>query len=135
MAKQRNYNGNSRRNNKKGGWKPEYSSKGIVEFTLNGYVQKISEGEGRDFVQFTIDNPYVAGNYNSITVEVSWEGFPQLELGDHVEIFGMIRSWWNEDINRVTYSLHAEQVKVIEDEEPELPKGRRGVPHKTEFDD
>lgn len=134
MAKQRNYNNGGRRNNKKE-WKPKYSSKGQVDFTLTGYVQKISEGDEVDYVQFTIDNPFAAGNYNSISVEVPWEGFPQLELGDQVQIFGLVRSWWNEDINRVTYSFHAQQLNVIEDE-PDLPKGRRGlVPHKTEFDD
>lgn len=130
---------NSRRNSgrKSGNWKPAYSSKGQMDFTVNGYVQKISEGDNKDYVQFTIDNPYVKGNYNSMTVEVAWDGFPQLELGDHVEIFGMIRSWWNSDAEKVEYSFVAEQAKVIEDEpEPEKPKGRRGlVPHKTPFDD
>lgn len=126
MAKQRNYNG-GRRNNNKGSWQPTYSSKGMMEFTVTGYVQKIAEGEGKDYVQFTIDNPYVKGNYNSISVEVSWEGFPQLELGDQVTIFGMIRSWWNSDSGKVEYSFVAEQVKVIEDEVPEKPKGRRGT--------
>lgn len=129
----------SRRNNnrKSGAWKPTYSSKGQMDFTVNGYVQKITEGDNKDYVQFTIDNPYVKGNYNSMCVEVAWDGFPQLELGDHVEIFGMIRSWWNSDAEKVEYSFVAEQAKVIEDEpEPEKPKGRRGlVPHKTEFDD
>lgn len=129
----------SRRNNgKKGGsWKPTYSSKGQMDFTVNGFVQKITEGDNKDYVQFTIDNPYVKGNYNSISIEVPWDGFPQLELGDHVEIFGMIRSWWNSDVEKVEYSFVAEQAKVIEDEpEPEKPKGRRGlVPHKTPFDD
>lgn len=128
MAKQRNYNG-GRRNNK-GSWQPKYSSKGQMDFTVTGYVQKINEGDEKDYVQFTIDNPYVKGNYNSISVEVSWEGFPQLELGDQVTIFGMIRSWWNADAEKVEYSFVAEQVKVIEDEvepEPEKPKGRRGI--------
>lgn len=130
---------NSRRNNgrKSGAWKPTYSSKGQMDFTVNGFVQKITEGDNKDYVQFTIDNPYVKGNYNSMCVEVAWDGFPQLELGDHVEIFGMIRSWWNSDAEKVEYSFVAEQAKVIEDEpEPEKPKGRRGlVPHKTPFDD
>ena len=99
-----------------------------MEFTVTGYVQKISEGDNKDYVQFTIDNPYVKGNYNSMTVEVSWEGFPQLELGDQVTIFGMIRSWWNSDAEKVEYSFVAEQLKVIEDEVvEEKPKGRRGL--------
>ena len=116
MARERNYNNKGRRNNK-GSWQPKYSSKGMMEFTVNGYVQKINEGDNKDYVQFTIDNPYVKGNYNTISVEVPWEDFPQLELGDHVEIFGMVRSWWQEDMGMVTYSFVAEQVKVIDDEE------------------
>lgn len=133
MAKQRNYNIGGRRNNKCS-WRPQYSSEGQMDFTCQGYVQKISEGEGRDFVQFTIDNTFVKGNFNSFTIEVSWEGFPQLELGDHVEIFGLVRSWWNADAEKVEYSFVAEQVKVIEDEvepEPEKPKGRRGIANNT----
>lgn len=126
MARERNYNNKGRRNNK-GSWQPKYSSKGMMEFTVNGYVQKINEGDNKDYVQFTIDNPYVKGNYNTISVEVPWEDFPQLELGDHVEIFGMVRSWWQEDMGMVTYSFVAEQVKVIDDEEVEKPKGRRGI--------
>lgn len=127
MARERNYNNKGRRSNR-GSWQPKYSSKGMMEFTVTGYVQKITEGDNKDYVQFTIDNPYVKGNYNSMTAEVSWEGFPQLELGDQVTIFGMIRSWWNADAEKVEYSFVAEQVKVIEDEvEPEKPKGRRGI--------
>ena len=128
MAKQRNYNNGGRRNSNKGAWRPPYSSEGQMDFTCQGYVQKINEGDGRDFVQFTIDNPFVKGNFNSFTIEVSWEGFPQLELGDHVEIFGLVRSWWNADAEKVDYSFVAEQVKVLEDEVvEEKPKGRRGL--------
>lgn len=121
--------GTSRRNNgrKSGAWKPTYSSKGQMDFTVNGYVQKITEGDSKDYVQFTIDNPYVKGNYNSMCVEVAWDGFPQLELGDHVEIFGMIRSWWNSDAEKVEYSFVAEQAKVIEDEVEQPKRSRRGT--------
>lgn len=123
MAKVRNTNNGGRRNNKS--WQPEYSSIGQMDFTVNGYVQEIKEGDGVDYITFKIDNPYVQGNINTIDVEVAWDGFPQLEEGDHVNIFGMIRSWWNGDIKRVTYSFTAEQVEVIKDEEPK-PKTRRG---------
>ena len=125
MAKTRNTNNGGRRN--KSSWAPEYSSVGQMDFTVQGYVQEIKEGDGVDYITFKIDNPYVQGNINTIDVEVSWDGFPQLEEGDHVNIFGMIRSWWNKDINRVTYSFTAEQVEVIKDEEPEKPKSRRGI--------
>lgn len=119
----------SRRTNgkKSGAWRPTYSSKGQMDFTVNGYVQKISEGDNKDYLQFTIDNPYVQGNFNSMTVEVAWDGFPQLELGDHVEIFGMIRSWWNAEQAKVEYSFVAEQAKVIEDEVEKPKRSRRGV--------
>lgn len=123
MAKTRNTNNGGRRN--KSSWQPEYSSIGQMDFTVNGFVQEIKEGDGVDYITFKIDNPYVQGNINTIDVEVAWEGFPQLEEGDHVNIFGMIRSWWNGNIKRVTYSFTAEQVEVIKDE-PEKPKTRRG---------
>lgn len=125
-------NNSSRRN--KSSWAPEYSSVGQMDFTVQGFVQEIREGDGVDYITFKIDNPYVQGNINTIDVEVSWEGFPQLEEGDHVNIFGMIRSWWNKDINRVTYSFTAEQVEVIKDEEPK-PKTRRGVARPMEDDE
>ena len=118
----------SSRRRSTGSWKPAYSSDGQMDFTCNGYVQKINEGENRDFVVFTIDNPFVKGNFNSFTIEVPWDGFPQLELGDHVEIFGLVRSWWNSDSEKVEYSFVAQQCKVIEDEVvEEKPKGRRGL--------
>jgi hypothetical protein len=117
-------NNYGRRSNKS--WAPEFSTKGQMDFTVNGFVQEIKEGDGVDYVAFKIDNPYVQNNINTIDVEVNWEGFPQLEKGDHVNIFGMIRSWWNSDIKRVTYSFIAEQVEVIKDEEPKA-KTRRGT--------
>lgn len=132
MARTRNTNNGVRRN--KSSWAPEYSSFGQMDFTVQGYVQEIREGDGVDYVNFKIDNPYVQGNINTIDVEVSWDGFPQLEEGDHVNIFGMIRSWWNKDINRVLYSFTAEQVEVIKDEEPK-PKSRRGVARPVLEDD
>lgn len=127
MRERRN---NGRRNNNSGrrqAWKPEYSSKGQMDFTVEGFVQKISEGDGKDYLSFTIDNPYVSGNYNSISVEVSWDNFPQFEVGDHVQLFGMIRSWWNADNEKVEYSFVAESGKVVEDEPEPTKRSRRGV--------
>lgn len=119
-------NNNNRRG--KGKWQPDYPTVGSMDFSVQGYVQKIAEGDKVDYVTFMIDNPYVEGNINSINIEVPWYACPQLELGDHVSIYGNIRSWWNADIERVTYSYVAEQVGAIEDEPvPEKPKGRRGI--------
>ena len=116
----------SRREDKSKQWSPDYSTEGTMDFSINGYVQSIEENTKieADYVKFIIDNPFCEGNFNSITVEVPWKGFPQLELGDHVNMFGVIRSWWNKDIGRVIYSFHAQQIQVVEDE---APKGRRGV--------
>ena len=125
--KQRTNNNNRRGKSK---WEPDYPTVGSMDFNVQGYVQKIAEGNNVDYVTFLINNPYVKGNVNSINVEVPWDDCPQLELGDHVAIYGNIRSWWNADIERVTYSFVAEQVGDIEDEpepEPEKPKGRRGI--------
>lgn len=126
MRERRN-NGRRNTSGRRQAWKPEYSSHGQMDFTVTGYVQKISEGDGKDYLSFTIDNPYVKGNYNSMSVEVPWEGLPQFEVGDHVQLFGMIRSWWNAESGKVEYSFVAESGKVVEDE-PEPPKrSRRGV--------
>lgn len=122
MAKQRT--NNSRKG--KSSWAPDYPTQGNMDFSVNGYVQEIREGDDVDYIQFFIDNPYVKNNTNSIQVEVPWDGFPQLEVGDHVNIMGNIRSWWNSDISRVTYSFVAEQLEVIEDEKPQK-KSRRGT--------
>lgn len=100
-----------------------YSTAGMMDFMVEGYVQDIKEGDQVDYISFAIDNPYVEGNINSINVEVAWDGFPQLEKGDHVVIQGNIRSWWQKDIKRVTYSFVARDVHEVKAE----PKGRRGV--------
>lgn len=101
----------------------DYSTAGMMDFMVEGYVQDIKQGDQVDYISFAIDNPYVEGNVNSINVEVAWEGFPQLEKGDHVVIQGNIRSWWQKDIKRVTYSFVARDVHEVKAE----PKGRRGV--------
>ena len=109
-----------------------------MSFNINGYVQKVTEdGDNeRDFVRFTIDNPYAEGNYNEITVQVPWDGFPQLEPGDKVNMFGMIRSWFNGKGEQTTYSFIAEQVEVInvdKEEEQPIKKTRRGIVTKDEL--
>lgn len=115
--------------NRRGGGKksPDYSTSGVMEFNVRGYVQEIKEGDNVDYVKFLIDNPFVKGNYNSISVEVPWDGCPQLELGDHVIVCGNIRSWWNGDIGKVTYSFVATRAELFKDDVIEKPKGRRGV--------
>ena len=108
-------------------WQPKYCSEGNMDFTVTGWVQGITENPDakEDYVKFLIDNPYKEGNVNSIDVTVPWDdGFPQLEEGDHVNIFGFIRSWWNDDIKRITYSFTAEQVAEVEEEKP-AAKSRR----------
>lgn len=103
-----------------------YCTDGQMDFSVNGYVQKIQEGENVDYVNFNINNPFKAGNINTITVEVPWDGFPQLEEGDHVNVYGLIRSWWKDDIGRIIHSFVAQQVEVIKDEE-KPKKSRRGT--------
>lgn len=103
-----------------------------MSFNINGYVQKIMEDADneRDFVKFIIDNPYKVGNYNVITIQVPWEGFPQLEEGNKVNVFGMIRSWYNGEDKELSYSFVAEQIEVItvdKEEEKPIKKTRRGI--------
>lgn len=115
-----------RRNNKS--WQPAYTTEGSMDFSVCGYVQKVKEGDEVDYITFNIDNPFVKGNVNSICIEVPWDdAIPMLNEGDYVNIFGMIRSWWNPDIEKVTYSFVAQQVTKDEPKQEEKPKTRRGT--------
>mgnify|MGYP003288157240 CR=1 FL=1 len=148
MARERSYNSGSRRSSSKSRWEPEFLSKGVMTFEVNGIVQDIKENgdNEEDYIKFCIDNPFKEGNVNIIEVSVPWEGFPQLEKGEHVTLFGQIRSWWKKDIGMVTYSFQAQDIKVhkegdndfgqwsseIVKEEP-VRKTRRGVIPKDEL--
>ena len=131
MAKQRtNF---KKKNNNKGSF-AEYSTEGMMTFECSGYVQDVKEGDEVDYVKFNIDNPFVKGNVNTFSIDVPWsDDLPQLELGDNVNVFGLIRSWWNNDLGRVTYSFVAQQVEVvdpltIQQKDPDPPKKtRRGT--------
>ena len=125
--KERNY-----KKTEKKSYSWDYPTNGNMEFTCSGYVQSIKEGDNVDYCTFYLDNPFVSNNVNSFDITVPWENLPQLEVGDHVNIFGLCRSWWNKDLSRVLYSFVAQQIEVIEDpkeEEPEMPvkKSRRGT--------
>ena len=129
-------------------WQPEFKSNGVMTFEVNGIVQDIHENgdNEEDYIKFVIDNPFKEGNYNIIEVAVPWKDFPQLEKGDHVTLFGQIRSWWKKDLGIVTYSFHAQDIKVHgegdndfgqwssepEKEEP-VRKTRRGAVTKDEL--
>ena len=106
---------NSRRSEEKK-WQPEFLSKGVMTFEVNGIVQDITENGNNeeDYVKFLIDNPFKEGNVNIIEVTVPWKDFPQLEKGDHVTLFGQIRSWWKKEVKMITYSFHAQDIKVHE---------------------
>lgn len=115
-----------RRNNKS--WKPSYSTEGSMDFSVCGYVQKVKEGDEVDYITFNIDNPFAKDNVNSICIEVPWDdALPMLNEGDYVNIFGLIRSWWNPDIEKVTYSFVAQQVTKDEPKKEEKQKTRRGT--------
>ena len=126
MAKQRTIK-------KKATWGDfEYPTTGEMSFVCNGYVQDVKEGDEVDYITFYLANPFKSGNTNSFNIDVPWDDdLPQLEIGDHVNIFGLCRSWWNKDIERVTYSFVAQQVEVIDDSKVETSeppkKSRRGV--------
>ena len=113
-----------------GNW--EYPTDGEMSFSCLGYVQKVTEGKNEDYVRFYLDNPFKSGNTNSFDVTVPWDDdLPMLEVGDHVNIFGLCRSWWEPDLEIVKYTFVAQQIQVIEDQkapEPEMPvKSRRGI--------
>lgn len=100
-------------------WRPKYPSAGDMRFGIRGYVQEVKHGENKngkcDYVTFQIDNPYVRGNINSISIEVPYD-LPELEAGDNVVLRGNIRSWWDADIGVVTYSFVADEVEGIDDD-------------------
>lgn len=116
-----------RRNNNKS-WQPAYSTEGQMDFSVNGYVQKVKEGDEVDYILFNINNQFVKNNINTMSVEVPWDdNFPMLNEGDYVNIFGLIRSWWDPDIKKVTYSFVAQQVTKDEPKEEKPKKSRRGT--------
>ena len=114
-------------------WQPTYSTEGMMSFDINGYVQDIKEDENNevDYVQFNIDNPFKKGNINGFSITVPWDDdIPMLQKGQKVNIFGLVRSWWDRDTQRVTYSFVAQKAQVIpevkENEGREYKKSRRG---------
>lgn len=114
---------NTRRRNSKFA---QYPTEGSMDFSVCGYAQKVTEGDNVDYVVFNIDNPFVQGNVNCITVEVPWnDDLPMIEEGQKVNIFGLIRSWWKEDLGRVINTFVAQQAEIVQDEQPK--RGRRGI--------
>lgn len=109
VMKQRTTNNN---NNYKGKWHPQYPSDGKMIFQVEGFVQQVKSTENVDYITFNVDNPYVRGNYNAISVEVGHD-LPMLEQGDVVRIVGNIRSWWTPDGNFVKYTFIAERIDEI----------------------
>lgn len=115
----------SNRRSSKDTWKPDFPSAGMMKFLVDGYVQKVNENEDneQDYLTFYIDNPFKAGNTNTILIEYPWcDELPMLEVGAHVEITGNIRSWWNSMTKKTDYSFIAESCEFIAEEK----KSRRG---------
>lgn len=111
--KQRNYN------EKKKTWGGKYSNEGSIDFTLRGYVNSISEGEEVDYVEFFITNPIKPDNVCLFTVTCPWD-LGQLEEGDHVNIFGVMRTWAEKGA-KPRIELIAQQISEVE----EAPKKTR----------
>lgn len=104
-------------------WGGRYSNKGQVDFTLHGTVEQIRENPDQevDYVEFFIENPLKKTNICLFTVTVDWT-LPQLNEGDEVNIFGVMRTWKG-DGNGPKIELVAQQVERVE---KEVKKGRRG---------
>lgn len=113
-----------RRNNNKA-WTPKYPTVGMMDCMIEGYVQKITEGDGVDYVTFYINNQYVSGNINTVEVSVEWDTLPQLEIGDHVVVAGCIRSFWIKEKSMVQYSFVARDISFVKEEEQPAKKSRR----------
>lgn len=104
-------------------WGGRYSNKGQVDFTLHGTVEQIRENPDQevDYVEFFIENPLKKTNICLFTVTVDWT-LPQLNEGDEVNIFGVMRTWKGEG-NGPRIELVAQQIEKVE---KEVKKGRRG---------
>lgn len=103
-------------------WGGKYSNKGQVDFTLTGTVNSIRE-DGKnevDYVEFFIENQIKKTNICLFTVTVGWD-LPQLEEGQEVNIFGIMRTWRVEG-QPPRVELVAQQVEIIPQEQP---KSRR----------
>ena len=111
--------------NQKKIWGGKYSNEGQVDFTLNGYVDSIYEDTDNeeDFVKFFITNPIKKDNICLFQVTCPWD-LGQLEEGDHVNIFGVMRTW-AEKGSAPRIELVAQQIEEIKEEKK--TKGRRGV--------
>ena len=106
-------------------WGGKYSNKGHVDFTLTGVVNDITENPDReeDYVYFFIENQLSKNNICLFPVTVSWE-LPQLEEGETVNIFGVMRTW-NTEGRGPKIELVAQQLEKVVEEEKEVKKGRR----------
>lgn len=106
-------------------WGGKYSNEGQVDFTLHGVVNDITENPDReeDYVYFFITNPLSCNNICLFCVTVGWD-LPQLEEGDEVDIFGVMRTWKTEG-RGPKIELVAQQIKKVEQVEKEVKKGRR----------
>lgn len=111
-----------RRNNGAATWGGKYSNEGQVDFTLQGTVNGIREDVNNevDYVSFFITNPIKNDNICLFIVTVDWT-LPQLEEGDKVNIFGVMRTW-KTDGQGPKIELVAQQIEKVEQE---VKKGRR----------
>ena len=108
MRNYNNTNSNRRsRRDKKVPW--QFNSCGFMEFTVEGFVQGFKENERLrlDYVEFRIDDPCEEDLTHMISVSVPWD-LAELNDGDYVRINGFLRSYWNADCRKVTYSFEAQ---------------------------
>jgi hypothetical protein len=118
-----NYN---HRGRQKKDFEPEYDTYGYMDFDVMGFVQSIYEGDEYDSLVFNIDNPVVRDNINTIIITIPiHDDFADIYEGDHIKIHGYIRSWWNKELKKTTYSFEAQYWQRVKDEEetkPQKPK-------------
>lgn len=84
----------------------------IPEWTMKGFVQKVTENKAMklDYVTFKITRSKTA--YTSFTVSVPHSLGVLCEVGDAVEIDGTIRTWWDDKAGKVFIELIAENVEA-----------------------
>jgi hypothetical protein len=122
-------NYNTRFKRQKKDFEPEYDTYGYMDFDVMGFVQSINECDEYDTLIFNIDNPVVKNNINTIIIQIPiHDDFADIYEGDHIKVHGYIRSWWNKELKKTTYSFEAQYwERVLDEEETKPAKPKRHV--------
>ena len=100
-----------------------YPTDGVTDFYIKGYVQSITQNHKYhcDYLRFCIVNNEGDEFYDVVSATLPHSLNIAVDLGDHVEVAGYIKSW-----NRngtVSLELIIEQIKEVNEGMEELANG------------